>query len=124
MDDFDGWLPSASRGIRIMWIWSLTTPPRSVHVCASRWIKQVRTARSVWREGAPDSLPNNWRSEFGGNAGLWHAESEQYYLHLFAPEQAESRLGKPAGARPAEEVCEFWANRGVDSYSGRHQPHL
>lgn len=67
----------------------------------------------IWRDGTPEQLPNNWRSKFGGNARRWHAESEQYYLHLFAPSR-RTQLGKPAGARRTEKVCEFWADRGVD----------
>ncbi|MGL9736442.1 MAG: alpha-amylase family glycosyl hydrolase [Symbiopectobacterium sp.] len=33
--------------------------------------------------------PNNWRSKFGGSAWQWHAPSQQHYLHLFAPQQAD-----------------------------------
>ena len=50
----------------------------------------------IWRDGTPEQLPNNWRSKFGGNAWRWHAESEQYYLHLFAPEQADLNWENPA----------------------------
>jgi trehalose-6-phosphate hydrolase len=58
-------------------------------------------------------LPNNWRSKFGGNAWRWHA-SEQYYLHLFAPEQADLNWENPAVRAELKKVCEFWADRGVD----------
>ncbi|MGC6746246.1 alpha-amylase family glycosyl hydrolase [Escherichia coli] len=34
--------------------------------------------------------------KFGGSAWRWHAESEQYYLHLFAPEQADLNWENPA----------------------------
>ena len=68
----------------------------------------------IWRDGTPDTLPNNWRSKFGGNAWRWHAESEQYYLHLFAPEQADLNWENPAVRAELKKVCEFWADRGVD----------
>ena len=68
----------------------------------------------IWRDGTPEQLPNNWRSKFGGNAWRWHAESEQYYLHLFAPEQADLNWENPAVRAELKKVCEFWADRGVD----------
>ena len=68
----------------------------------------------IWRDGTPEQLPNNWRSKFGGNARRWHAESEQYYLHLFAPEQADLNWKNPAVRAELKKVCEFWADRGVD----------
>jgi trehalose-6-phosphate hydrolase len=68
----------------------------------------------LWRDGTPDSLPNNWYSKFGGSAWGWHAESEQYYLHLFAPEQADLNWENPAVRAELKKVCEFWADRGVD----------
>ncbi|HBQ67324.1 MAG TPA: alpha,alpha-phosphotrehalase, partial [Leclercia adecarboxylata] len=68
----------------------------------------------IWRDGTPEQLPNNWRSKFGGNAWRWHAESEQYYLHLFAPEQADLNWENPQVRAELKKVCEFWADRGVD----------
>ncbi|XPE40666.1 alpha-amylase family glycosyl hydrolase [Shigella flexneri] len=52
--------------------------------------------------------------QFGGKARGWHAESEQYYLHLFAPEQANLNWENPAVRAELKKVCEFWADRGVD----------
>ncbi|UQY44764.1 alpha,alpha-phosphotrehalase [Mixta hanseatica] len=68
----------------------------------------------IWRDGTPQRLPNNWQSKFGGNAWRWHAESGQYYLHLFAPEQADLNWENPEVRRELKKVCEFWADRGVD----------
>ncbi len=49
-----------------------------------------------------------------GGAWRWHAESEQYYLHLFAPEQADLNWENLAVRSELKKVCEFWADRGVD----------
>lgn len=68
----------------------------------------------IWRDGTPQRLPNNWQSKFGGNAWRWHAESGQYYLHLFAPEQADLNWENPEVRSELKKVCEFWADRGVD----------
>lgn len=62
--------------------------------------------------------PNNWRSIFGGPA--WRRISEpdgspgQWYLHTFAPEQADFNWRHPDVAEHFEEVLRFWLDRGVD----------
>jgi alpha-glucosidase len=62
--------------------------------------------------------PNNWRSIFGGPA--WRRVSEpdgspgQWYLHTFAPEQADFNWRHPDVAEHFEEVLRFWLDRGVD----------
>lgn len=71
----------------------------------------------IWRDPdptTPDGLPNNWRSKFGGNAWQWHEASGQYYLHLFAPEQADLNWEHPPVREALHQVCAFWAARGVD----------
>jgi len=84
------------------------------------WFKESLNPQSpyrqfyIWRDGKSGELPNNWRSKFGGNAWQWHAESEQYYLHLYAVEQADLNWENPAVRAELKKVCEFWADRGVD----------
>ena len=62
--------------------------------------------------------PNNWRSIFGGPA--WRRISEpdgspgQWYLHTFAPEQADFNWRDPDIAEHFEQVLRFWLDRGVD----------
>ncbi|QCR34977.1 alpha,alpha-phosphotrehalase [Nissabacter sp. SGAir0207] len=68
-----------------------------------------------WRDGKPDgSAPNNWRSKFGGQAWQWHDPSGQYYLHLFATQQADLNWEHPPVREALKQVCAFWAERGVD----------
>lgn len=73
-----------------------------------------RRAFYIWRDGVAERQPNNWRSKFGGPAWQWHAPSEQYYLHLFAPEQADLNWENPAVRAELKKICEFWADRGID----------
>ena len=62
--------------------------------------------------------PNNWRSIFGGPA--WRRISEtdgspgQWYLHTFAPEQADFNWRHPDVAEHFEDVIRFWLDRGTD----------
>ncbi|MDU7285925.1 MAG: alpha-amylase family glycosyl hydrolase [Escherichia coli] len=116
LDDFDELVTQAkSRGIRIIldMVFNHTSTQHA-------WFREALNKESpyrqfyIWRDGEPETPPNNWRSKFGGSAWRWHAESEQYYLHLFAPEQADLNWENPAVRAELKKVCEFWANRGVD----------
>ena len=116
LDDFDALVAAAhARGIRIVldMVFNHTSTQHA-------WFRESLNKESpyrqfyIWREGTPEQLPNNWRSKFGGNAWRWHPQSEQYYLHLFAPEQADLNWENPAVRDELKKVCTFWADRGVD----------
>lgn len=84
------------------------------------WFQNAQDRRSpyrhfyIWRDGNDGALPNNWRSKFGGPAWQWHEESKQYYLHLFATEQADLNWEHPRVRDELKQVCAFWADKGVD----------
>ncbi|MDY1037752.1 alpha,alpha-phosphotrehalase [Lelliottia sp. CFBP8978] len=116
LDDFDELVKQAhARGIRLV-LDMVLNHTSTQHA----WFRESLNKESpyrqfyIWRDGTPDAPPNNWRSKFGGNAWRWHAESEQYYLHLFAPEQADLNWENPQVRSDLKKVCEFWADRGVD----------
>ena len=70
----------------------------------------------IWKDAkANGSEPNNWRSKFGGNAWQWHEQSGQYYLHLFAKQQADLNWENPTVRQEIKNVCQFWADKGVDA---------
>ncbi|MEX1760043.1 alpha,alpha-phosphotrehalase [Escherichia coli] len=116
LDDFDELVAEAhARGIRIV-LDMVFNHTSTQHAWFRESLNKASPYRQfyIWRDGTPEQLPNNWRSKFGGNAWRWHAESEQYYLHLFAPEQADLNWENPAVRAELKKVCEFWAGRGVD----------
>ena len=116
LDDFDELVAEAhARGIRIV-LDMVFNHTSTQHAWFRESLNKASPSRQfyIWRDGTPEQLPNNWRSKFGGNAWRWHAESEQYYLHLFAPEQADLNWENPAVRAELKKVCEFWADRGVD----------
>ncbi|WP_333499726.1 alpha,alpha-phosphotrehalase [Kluyvera sp. CHPC 1.2972] len=114
--DFDKLVAEAhQRGIRI--VLDMVLNHTSTH---HAWFKASLKKESpyrqfyIWRDGTPDTPPNNWRSKFGGNAWQWDAASGQYYLHLFATEQADLNWENETVRAELKKVCEFWADRGVD----------
>ncbi|QJT78849.1 alpha,alpha-phosphotrehalase [Kosakonia sp. MUSA4] len=116
LEDFDELVAQAhQRGIRLIldMVFNHTSTQHA-------WFQEAQDPASpyrsfyIWRDGEPDVAPNNWRSKFGGSAWRWHSQSGQYYLHLFAPEQADLNWENPAVRDALKEVCAFWADRGVD----------
>ncbi|PHM59411.1 alpha,alpha-phosphotrehalase [Xenorhabdus sp. KK7.4] len=117
MEDFDNLVENAHRrGIRIIldMVFNHTSTEHP-------WFKAAQDANNpyrqfyIWKEGSgQDNPPNHWKSKFGGNAWQWHAASQQYYLHLFAVEQADLNWEHEPVRAELKKVCEFWAGRGVD----------
>lgn len=68
----------------------------------------------IWRDGTPGEPPNNWKSKFGGSAWRWHPESGQYYMHLWAPEQADLNWENENVRAELKQIMNFWADRGID----------
>jgi len=67
-----------------------------------------------------DEPPNNWVAMFGGPA--WErvvaadGTPEQWYLHLFAPEQPDWNWEHPGVVEEFESILRFWFDRGVDGF--------
>ncbi|WP_299166279.1 alpha-amylase family glycosyl hydrolase [uncultured Arthrobacter sp.] len=65
-----------------------------------------------------DTPPNNWQSVFGGRA--WSRVNpgsdtdQEWYLHLFSPEQPDWNWRNPAVGDYFEDVLRFWFDKGVD----------
>ena len=80
-------------------------------------------ARFVFRDGlgdTGDTPPSTWVSNFGGSA--WtrlhrpDGTPEQWYLHLFAPEQPDLDWSHPEVRADFEHTLRFWSDRGVDGF--------
>lgn len=106
-----------------------------------RWFREALTSpagsaarrRYLFRPGAgPDGAlpPNDWHSVFGGPA--WSRVStvgdgedgpgdgepihEEWYLHLFAPEQPDLDWTNREVRDEFESILRFWLDRGVDGF--------
>lgn len=74
--------------------------------------------RYIFRDGAgPDGSlpPNDWPSHFGASAWTRVADG-QWYLHLFAPQQADLNWESGEVRADFERTLRFWADRGVDGF--------
>jgi len=71
----------------------------------------------IWADPAPGGgPPNNWQSDLGGPAWIWHAPTGQYYYHAFARDQPDLNWREPAVREAVFDVMRFWLDRGVDGF--------
>ncbi|OMP86089.1 Alpha-glucosidase [Diplodia seriata] len=93
------------------------------------WFKESRQSKDspkrdwyVWRPAKLDAQgrrqpPNNWRSNFGGSAWAWDEPTQEYYLHLFCPEQPDLNWENPeTRAAIYESAMDFWLRKGIDGF--------
>jgi len=121
LEDFDRLIADAhARGIRVVidWVPNHTSDQHP-------WFVESRAGRDsdkrdwyVWRNPAPDGgPPNNWLRAWGGTpAWTFDPPSDQWYLHLFLPEQPDLNWREPAVVEAMHDVLRFWLDRGVDGF--------
>jgi len=87
------------------------------------WFKKSReriepyTDYYIWRPAKPNGkLPNNWDSLFEGKAWQWDEVRKEYYMHLFAVEQADLNMDNPLVREEVKEILRFWLDMGVDGF--------
>ena len=120
MDDFDRLLKEIhERGLKLI----LDFVPN--HTSEEHdWFKESRSSRNnakrdwyIWKDPGPDGgPPNNWVSEFGGNAWQYDETTEQYYYHTFLKEQPDLNWRNPEVQEAMFDAMRFWLDKGVDGY--------
>lgn len=70
----------------------------------------------IFKEGAPDQPPTNWRSKFGGSAWEYVSSLGKWYLHLFDVTQADLNWKNPEVREELKEVIRFWKAKGVKGF--------
>lgn len=120
LDDFDRLVESCHRrGLRLL-VDFVPNHTSDQHP----WFQAARSSRDdphrdwyVWRDGTPDTPPNNWRAAFtDGPAWTWDEATGQWYLHLFLPSQPDLDWSRPAVREAMHDVVRFWLDRGVDGF--------
>ena len=87
------------------------------------WFKKSReriepyTDYYIWRPAkANGGLPNNWDSLFEGKAWAWDEVRQEYYMHLFAIQQADLNMDNPLVREEVKKILRFWLDMGVDGF--------
>jgi alpha-glucosidase len=88
------------------------------------WFLESRSSRDnpkrdwyIWRDPAPGGgPPNNWLSNFGGEAWELDPATSQYYYHAFLKQQPDLNWRNPDVQQAMLDVLRFWLDRGVDGF--------
>lgn len=87
------------------------------------WFKKSReriepyTDYYIWRPARKNNkLPNNWDSLFEGKAWKYDEVRKEYYMHLFAIEQADLNMDNPLVREEVKKILKFWLDLGVDGF--------
>ena len=87
------------------------------------WFREALKSRDnpyhdyyVWRDGTPDTPPNDMRAAFGGSAWTYVPELGQWYFHQFAVEQPDLNWENPMLRRELYDVIRFWVSKGVAGF--------
>ena len=86
------------------------------------WFKKSRekiepyTDYYIWRPAKNGRLPNNWDSLFEGKAWKYDEVRKEYYMHLFAIEQADLNMDNPLVREEVKKILKFWLDLGVDGF--------
>jgi trehalose-6-phosphate hydrolase len=119
MGDFDLLLENAhQRGIRIILDIVVNHTSTEHHWFKSALGNKESEYRDyyIWKDPINGQAPTNWVSKFGGNAWELDKKTDQYYLHLFAKEQADLNWENPNVRDQVKNIISFWAEKGVDGF--------
>jgi len=119
MEDFDSLLSQAhQRGIRVIMDIVVNHTSTQHHWFQSALGNKASPYRDyyIWKPPVNGQAPNNWQSKFGGSAWALDEKTGEYYLHLFATEQADLNWENPVVRQEVKKVISFWAEKGVDGF--------
>ncbi|KAK4045947.1 hypothetical protein OIV83_006500 [Microbotryomycetes sp. JL201] len=92
------------------------------------WFKESRSSKTnpkrdwyIWRPpryiNGERHPPCNWRSAFGGSVWEWDELTQEYYLHIFCPEQPDLNWENPAVRQTLySDVVRHWLDKGIDGW--------
>ena len=123
MEDFDLLMAECGRrGIRVIMDMVLN------HTSDQHpWFKEALADRNspyrdyyIIREGKRKGRkllpPTNWTSSFTGSAWQRIEGTDEFYLHLFAPEQPDLNWENPAVRDEVISILKFWLDKGVSGF--------
>ena len=119
MDDFASLLNGIhDRGMKLMM--DLVINHTSIE---HPWFIESRSSRDnpkrdwyIWRDGKNGREPNNWASHFMGSVWERDEKTEQYYLHMFAKEQADLNWKNEEVKKEIFKMIRYWLDKGVDAF--------
>ncbi|KAK0102911.1 hypothetical protein ONS96_005537 [Cadophora gregata f. sp. sojae] len=93
-----------------------------------KWFLEAKSSKDnpyrdyyMWKKPKYDAQgrrqpPNNWAAAWGGSAWEYDEASDEYYLHVFAPEQPDLNWENPKVRTAVHDIMRFWLDKGVDGF--------
>ncbi len=96
------------------------------------WFEESRSSRTnpkrdwyVWRDGGPDGQPpTHWLSIFGGYSWTLDPVTNQWYYHIFLPQQPDLNWANPDLRNAMFDVARFWLRHGASGFRLDATPYL
>ncbi len=96
------------------------------------WFRESRSSRDnpkrdwyIWKSGGgPKDPPTHWTSIFGGYTWTWDETTEQWYYHIFLPQQPDVNWGEPGLRKAMFDVVRFWLDHGASGFRLDATPYL
>lgn len=120
MEDMDSLIEEGNkRGIKIMM--DLVINHTSDE---NAWFIESKSSRDnpkrdfyIWNDPKPDgSVPNNWRSIFGGSAWEYEENTKQYYLHVFSKKQPDLNWENGQVRKELYKMVNYWLDKGLGGF--------
>lgn len=113
-EDFDILLKEAhARGLKI--VMDLVVNHTSIE---HPWFKESRRSKDnqyrdyyIWKD-----KPTNWASIFAGSAWEYDENTDMYYLHLYAKEQADLNWENVDMRNDIYKMMRYWLDKGIDGF--------
>ncbi|TVY58618.1 Alpha-glucosidase [Lachnellula cervina] len=93
-----------------------------------KWFQEAKSSKDnpyrdwyIWKKPKYDAdgkrqPPNNWGAVWGGSAWEYDEASDEYYLHIFAPEQPDLNWEHPPVRDAVHDIMRFWLDKGADGF--------
>jgi alpha-glucosidase len=96
------------------------------------WFKESRSSVGnpkrdwyVWRQGgAGNAPPTHWPSIFGGDTWTLDPITNQWYYHIFLPQQPDLNWANPGLRKAMFDVARFWLRHGAAGFRLDATPYL
>ncbi|WP_105614547.1 glycoside hydrolase family 13 protein [Vallitalea okinawensis] len=90
----------------------------------NKWFVESRKSKDnpyrdfyIWRPGKEGKEPNNWASiRMGGSVWEYDEQTDEYYLHLYSPQQPDLNWNNQKVRRAFYDIMDFWLQKGVDGF--------
>ncbi len=96
------------------------------------WFLESRSSRTnpkadwyVWKDGGgPNKPPTHWASIFHGITWTWDPQRQQWYYHIFLPQQPDLNWNNREVRNAMYDVARFWLQHGASGFRLDATPYL